>query len=97
MLKAQMKLLIDCINEYYGTDLTIKRRDFLTLEARDMFIYFVTTNNGTISQLARVLNMSESAIKRSRARSKWQSGNDKFFKLRLADLKRIIEYKRFNG
>lgn len=92
MQNQKLISLENAINKYYDVDLKSKSRDFATLEARDMFIHIASYGNEqtTVSRLMTYLGKSEPAIKKSRSRGMWLSHNDKFFKLRLTDVKNIF-------
>lgn len=72
------------VNNYYECDIKSKKRDFVTLEARDMFIHIASSSkfNYPVQAIAQNLGLSKSAIIRARNRAFWLSRNDKFFKER---------------
>lgn len=91
-IQQQIEDLVSLINNYYECNLKDKKRDFVTLEARDMFIHISSTGRIGLnwSIISKTLDMSKSAILRAKKRADWLSKNDKFFKSRLNDLNELI-------
>lgn len=74
--------LVTIINEFYGCDIKSKKRDFITLEARDMYINIATSLTYPSKVVGSIIGLSESAVARSKKRTLWLASNDKYFKSR---------------
>lgn len=96
---SRLDLLTRAINEYYDVSVTDKKRDFLTIEARYMFIHIALSPDFhlTVPQLTKALGLSRSAIMRAKAKWRWLSKNDRYFKSRKLDVLNLLSKIKFEG